>query len=764
MRPLTLFYSYAHKDEDLRDELEKHLAMLRRQGVIEEWHDRQIVAGDEWDNEIDQRLEQAGIVLFLVSSDFLASDYCYSVEVVRAMERHEAGAARVIPVFLRACDWKGTPFGKLQGPPRNARPVTSWENRDEAFTDVAKAIRRAAEEMQKRQVSPPAPGAVWNIPASTRTFTGREEQLAAIEKALAGGGRVALTALCGLGGVGKTQLALEFAKRHRDDYRVGWLVRTKERGVLTSDLAELAARLGVAERDAGPEAVIAALQQWWAEHDRWLLVYDNAEDAGAVRGVLPEAGRGHVLVTSRAAAWRGVAEPVPVRVLGRDEAAHLLLRRAGRPETERPAAERLAEALGDLPLALEQAAAYAEETGLSFDDYLDLFRQRRADLLAQRSEMIDYPDSVATTWSLAFERVDAAEPAAAALLKLCACLAPDDIPGRRIREWEVTWPASLDVVQTDPLAWGRVLGALRRHSLVRVDGDRLAVHRLVQAVTLDRMDNGEREKWTGVALRFVCDAFRVSSSEMSGRMVEFAALVPHAYAVTGLDGGDVADESYLLDRMAALAQLQADYADAQALFERALALDEAALGPDHPNVAAALSNLGGVLRASGDLKGAEAAYRRALAIAEAAYGPDHPDVATTLNNLGLVLRARGDLEGAEAAHRCALATFEAVYGPDYPHVATALNNLGLALHDRGDLEGAEAAYRRALAIGEAALGPDHPDVANRLGNLGDVLRDRGDLDGAEAGYRRALAIFEQKLGSDHPSTRIARSRLASLRP
>ena len=761
MRPLALFYSYSHKDEDLRDELETHLAMLRRKGVIEEWHDRRIAAGDEWNAEINKHLERADIVLFLVSADFLASDYCFDVEVERAMERHEAGEARVIPVFLRDCDWEGAPFGRLQGVPTDARSVTSWENRDEAFTDVTKAIRRAAEEMQEKQTAPPRPGAIWNLPAPTRTFTGRAEQLADVERALAKGGAAALTALHGLGGVGKTQIALEFARGHRDDYDVGWLLRAEEPSVLTGDLSALAVRLGVAARDAGPAATLDALRRWWAEHDRCLLVYDNAESAEAVRDFVPGAGRGHTLITSRSAAWRGVAEPVPVDIMGRAEAADLLIRRAGRAEAESAAAERLAEELGDLPLALEQAAAYAEEALLSFDDYLDLFRQRRADLLAKRSPTADYPESVATTWSLAFERVEAEEPAAAALLKLCACLAPDAIPVQQLREW-FRGLSSLEGAWSDSLAWSQIVRSLLRHSLVRLDNGCIYIHRLVQAVTFDQMNDREKPAWIGLTLGFVHQLFRVPSSEMVGRMAEFTLLVPHAHVVVEREGGGDAVLSSLLDRLATFAHHQADLADAQDLFERALALAEEAHGPDHPAVATRLNNLGRLLHDQGDLDGAEDAVRRALAIREAASGLDHPIVATYLNSLGGVLRDRGDLDGAEDAHRRAFAIDEATHGPPPPAFAARLGNFGLVLRKRGDLDGAEDAHRRAFAIDEATHGPDHPQVATHLNNLGAVLHDRGDLDGAEGAYRRALAVFEHKLGPDHPTARIVRSNLAGL--
>ncbi len=151
-KAIEVFFSYSHKDEELRDELSKHLAMLMRQRVITAWHDRRIGAGKEWEKEIDGHLNTADIILLLISSDFLASDYCYDVELKTAMRRHEDGEARVIPVILRPVDWKGACFGNLQSLPRDARPVTDWPNRDEAFRNIAQGIRVEAEELALSQI------------------------------------------------------------------------------------------------------------------------------------------------------------------------------------------------------------------------------------------------------------------------------------------------------------------------------------------------------------------------------------------------------------------------------------------------------------------------------------------------------------------------------------------------------------------------------------------------------------------------------------
>jgi len=148
--PIELFISYSHKDEALREQLGTHLSFLKRQGVIDEWHDRRIGAGQEWAGAIDEHLDSADVILLLISADFLASDYCYDREMTRALERHDAGDACVIPVILRSVDWRGAPFAKLQALPREAKPVTSWPDRDEAVTAVARGIRTVVEGLRNR--------------------------------------------------------------------------------------------------------------------------------------------------------------------------------------------------------------------------------------------------------------------------------------------------------------------------------------------------------------------------------------------------------------------------------------------------------------------------------------------------------------------------------------------------------------------------------------------------------------------------------------
>ena len=228
-------------------------------------------------------------------------------------------------------------------------------------------------------------------------------------------------------------------------------------------------------------------------------------------------------------------------------------------------------------------------------------------------------------------------------------------------------------------------------------------------------------------------------------------------------GPDHRDVAAGLDNLASLLQDKGDYAAAEPLYRRALAIDEKTLGLYHPEVATDLNNLALLLKIKGDYAAAEPLFRRALAIGEKTLGPEHPHVATRLNNLAALLVNKGDYAAAEPLYRRALAIDEKTLGPDHPDVATCLNNLALLLRAKGDYAAAERLYRRALTIGEKALGPDHPDVATRLNNLALLLHDKGDYAAAEPLLRRALAINEKALGPNHPQTQQIRRNLESLK-
>ena len=609
---------------------------------------------------------------------------------------------------------------------------------------------------------PPSLPPVWNLPHHPNpNFTGREDLLAALEEVGAPGKPTVLSqAITGLGGVGKTQLAAEYAYRHRADFDVVWWVRAEEPVTLVQDLAALAPAVGL---DPGPEldAAVASVRAWLEGNDRWLVIFDNATDPTALQAVLPRGGGGRVLVTSRNPSWGALARVLPVDVLAQQEAVAFLMGRSG--DAEQAAADELATELGCLPLAIEQAGAFvAESPGMTLRRYLELFRSRAGELLARGRH--DYEATVATTWELAFQAVERASPAAAALLRVCAFVNPDDIPlGMIITD---DWAQPLDALADDPLALADALGTLGRFSLVTsAAGEMVAVHRLVQLVVRQRMTEAERRSWAGRVATAIATAFPRDSHDVRG-WERCALLLPHALAATSFPGvadGDAAGPaSQLLDRAATYLQGRARFGEARHLFERALVIAEAAYGREHTAVGARLNNLALVVKALGDPAAARPLLERALAIAEAAYGPEHPEVGRDLNNLATVLQVLGDPAAARPLLERALAIAEAAYGPEHPEVGTDLNNLAMVLRDLGDPAAARLLFERALAIAEAAYGPEHPVVGTHLNNLATVLQDLGDPAAARLLFERALAIDEAAYGPDHPVVGTDLNNLATV--
>jgi len=622
----------------------------------------------------------------------------------------------------------------------------------------------------KRSITeqPRFPGAlppIWNVPHNRNpNFTGREEHLASLKMALSSGKPAAFTqAIHGLGGVGKTQLALEYAYRNVAEYDVVWWVRSEEPATLAADYANLADALDLPEKEATDQVlIIKAVKQWLEQNLKWLLVFDNAKDRADVHDYIPQGKTGHVLITSRNVNWQGTATTLNVRVLERKESIDLLLKRTG--YTDRESASVLADALGDLPLALEQAGAYMEANIITVSDYLKMFTVHKNELWDRVGPPMDYPDTVATTWDIAFDEVKQISPSGADLLNLCAFLAPDDIPIELLRVGAKYLPESLVAMASDPLAFDDAVDPLRRYSLVKITGETISVHRLVQAVVQERLSDDGRKSWAESAVRIINEAFPFDSYDVRNWLV-CSRLLPHALAVVDhAEALDVASDSTgrLLNQTGLYLKGRAQFTEAKEMFERALSIDEASYGPDHPQVAIDVNNLGGVLQDLGDLEGAKKMYERALAIDESRYGPNHPQVATRINNISSVLRAFGDMEGAKKMYERALAIGEATYGPDHPTVAIRVNNLGGVLQDLGDIEGAKKMFERALAIDESTYGPDHPGVAIDVNNLGLVLKALGDLEAAKKMYERALAIDEAAYGPDHPQVAVGVNNLGGV--
>jgi tetratricopeptide (TPR) repeat protein len=614
---------------------------------------------------------------------------------------------------------------------------------------------------------------VWNVPYRRNPdFTGRDGELAALAAALEQGETVAVTqVLQGGGGVGKTALAAEYAYRDRARFDTVWWVRGQEPTTLIGDYAGLAVTLGLVKvGEADQQLAALAVRHWLEAHDRWLLILDNAESPetstgleaplDTVAALLPQVVHGQVLVTSRDARWEQHAALAELEVFTENEAVAFLLTRSGGSDEQ--AADAVAELLGWLPLALEQAGAYVCETRIALSAYLDRLRQFPALTLARgRPRDRDPADTVATTWQVSLAQVRPI-PLAVALLEVCAFLGSEEIPRQLLAQQLDPAAEELATPANDPFALDEAVAAGRRFGLVKASEHTLVMHRLLQQVVRDGLDPGQQHSRAATALRLLRAALPADHTNPEA-WPAYARLVPHVLAATGHAealGVDPDATAWLLTEAGLYLRQRADLQQARVLHERALAMYEARLGPDDPNTAHSLNNLAGVLHAQGDLDTARTLYERALAICETCLGPHHPDTAEILANLAGIRYAQGDLQAARNLHERALEIRQVSYGDDHLHTASSLSNLAEVLQALSHLDQARQLCERALSIRETRLGPDHPHTAHSLRKLAGVLHHQGALDAARTRHERALRIFETHLGPDHPDTAHSRNDLA----
>jgi tetratricopeptide (TPR) repeat protein len=622
----------------------------------------------------------------------------------------------------------------------------------------------------------------FNIPIRVPLhFMGRDDALAAIEAALARHqGRVAITALHGLRGVGKTTLAAAYAELHRGDYRATWWIRAQTEPTMRADLVALGVRLGWVRRDDIEEPALAAVMEG-LRHDGEgvLLIFDNAVNADELRPFLPRGGAARVLVTSNAYAWREIAEPVEIPLWPKNIGADYLVARTGRQQ-ERQAAEALSEMLDGLPLAHEQAAAYCARLETPLAEYIKRFNGAPARFLDdQRDAPAEYHDrrTVAKTFTLAIGEAGKFHPAAEPLILHAALLAPEPIPLFLFVEGREKLAEQLASALAGE-GLDEVLAALRSFALVdratipderdsTVTTDTIRLHRLVREVAVSRAEKVVRENARHALVGILAALYPRDVFDNPKTWPRARRLDEHARALVSSDiappDAVQVQTGQLLDRLASYRQAAlAAYTPAGQFYERALAIREKALGPEHPLTAASLNNLGRLLRDKGDLAGARALFERALAVREKVLGPDHRHTAASLNNLASLIQAQGDLAGVLPLYERALAIREKVLGPDHPDTAAALNNLARLLKDQGEFARARPFSERALAIREKVLGPEHPRTAASLNNLASLLQGQGDFAAARPLLERALLICEKVLGPEHPYTATSLTNLALL--
>jgi hypothetical protein len=603
------------------------------------------------------------------------------------------------------------------------------------------------------------PGASRPVRVAPRPafLAGRDDLLADLDTRLTGAGTgPRVVALSGMGGAGKTSVALEYAHRHLTQLGLVWQLPAGDPTAMSAAFGELVILLGVRDLLGGGDPAAAVHAVLAARPGGWLLIFDNAPDAAAVAGMLPPAGNGQVIITSQNPNWPA-GQAVEVTVLDVDTAAEFLIARTG--DRDDDAACLLAGELGGLPLALEQAAAYMLAVGRDITAYLALYEGRRAELLA-RGEVTGYDKRVATTWSLAFAQLDEHAPAAAGLLRLLACCGPDAIPYRLLLQpspgtAEQVPPEAgqaLAPLLEDPLAVDDAITALRRHSLISPPtGGAVSVHRLVQAITLDQLPAPHAAAWHQAAAILITAALPDDPEQPTSWPV-YAALLPHTQVA--LPAGSDA-----MVKIAGFLDYSGNHLAARDIHRQVADARQRALGAEHPRTLSARANVASSTGETDDWVGARDQFAALVPIIERVLSPEHPRTLDARTNLARWTGRAGDPVGARDQLAMLLPVFEEVLGPEDPRTLTVRSSLATWTAEAGDTAKARDQFAALVPIRERVLGAEHPETLIARANLARWTGQAGNPASACKQLIELLPIHERVLGAEHPSSLAARASL-----
>jgi len=766
------FISYTSADQGWAEWIAWQLEAEGYTTRIQAWD---FLAGSNFVHEMDTATKQATRTIAVLSPDYFTSHFTSS-EWEDAFARDPRGEKGLLmPVRVRPCDVEGL-----------LKQVVYIDLVDQNEATARATLLRGVKHERRKPSSPPVfpstpyvskapahpsfPGAlpmVWNIPyPRNHYFTGREELLRNLAASLRAGETVGISqpqAVSGLGGVGKTQIALEYAYRYYQDYDAVLWTRADTLEALISGFVAFADRLHLPVQDERDEMkVVQAVKDWLMNNTGWLLLLDNADDLALVRDFLPLAGRGHTLLTTRASSMGRLAHPLEVDALDTEQGAQLLLRLTYRlapdaPQEQVEASERaialsISEELGGLPLALDQAGAYIEEMHCSLTDYLQFYRTQRAELLKARGGLVpDHPEPVATTWSLSFDQVEKRSAAAADLLRITAFLHPDAIPEEIITEGAIALGPNLQAVAQNPLAFNQAIGVLLSYSLLKRQPEEhlLSMHRLVQAVILDAMDEHERARWRKQVLQVLSTLFPGTTTATWRRCER---LLPHVllYATETKEQEESRELATALESAAVFLREIGQYEQAESLFQRALRILEQILGPEDLAVASPLDNLADLYNRYGKPKQAEPLAQRALHILEQAGQSEHPRAVYPLTELARTYQLQGKYEQAESLFQRALHILEQAGQSEHPRAVFPLWRLADLYNRQGKYEQAEAFYQRALYVERQGKEPEPARVAYFLESLTRLYRKQSKDTEAEPLYQPILRALEQQLVA-HPN-------------
>ena len=779
---VKVFFSYAHKDEGLRNELAKHLRLMKRRGVISTWHDREITAGSDWAQKINEQFEAANIILLLISADFLDSDYCWDVEMERAMERHEAGEAIVIPIILRAVAWSSAPFARLQALPQNAKPVTVWADQDEAFKNITDGIERAignlssqvatdwnvrsqprnslqTEEDSEANLSP-----VNDLPQISVRLIGRDQKLTDIHNHLQNSNQSAIVALVGMPGVGKSELALHYAWSYGQRYPGGicWIDgREDDIAVQIIQFAQRFLGLTPPEDDNPIKQLSYCWQNWPNAPQPVLIIIDDIDSyknqlKNCCRGLTP---RFKFLLTSRRHLNSPVKSisldpPTPEQAIAIFES---ILSEDLRLSNESDALLELCNWVGCLPLAIQLIGNHLLHI-VPFDSIAETLEELQKNSLEDAAfENVEdaAQRSAKAAFELSWEQLSTEARCLGCLLSL---FAPAPIP------WALVVEAVADISDIGNLRSARS-SLLRAHLLKQISRETVQVHRLLREFFRSKIQKIDpKDAFScGVCRAVVAAARKIPDKPLKQDILAFNDVYLHAEEVAEQLSTTLADEEIPTTFISLVRyyQGQGRYQKARDWAEQGLTFCEKKFGKQHLFTVNAYKNAGLTALLQGQMDVALNWLREAFEFQIHFTGEDSLEVAAIQVLLAVAYREIGDLEVAERYATSALATRESHLQETDLNLAEARMTLATIQFRQGqDLLTIESLITQVLKVRRQELPSDHPELPEALDLLAKVYEKQERYIEAEPLYVEAKDINEHTLGVTHPQTAFSYNNLA----
>lgn len=742
---VDFYISYAGVDHEWAEWIAHRLVDAGYSIELDTW---QWAAGTNFIVAMNDALERADRVLALYTDAYFAGRYAQAEHAAA----FAASPGRVVPILIEDCVV-----------PKLYRTLKTIDLRG---TDESEATRRLVRDIPG-PVGFPADLAisshfprrlpqVFNAPARNPFFTGRVSTLSEIHSRIGraerqNSGTVAISPLRGMGGVGKTQLAIEYAHRQGADFGIVWWINAEDTILTSSGLIELADALSLPIDQPTP-SIIRELWKTLRSRDGWLLIYDNVVDVATLTDLRPP-DNGCILLTSRDPRVSRLADVVEVSVFARPESITLLRRRC--PRLAEGEADRIAAAVGDLPLAVEQAGCFLTDTGIDSADYLELLVTEPT-LAGLADPTIDRHPGLVAVVEAGAARLATANGVAADFLNQVAFCAPEPLP--LVPRSGAAPPSKFGVSVGNVAVTAKIVRDVTRLGLVRLSGTAIQAHRLVQVLLRARLSPEERADAHSAALALVSTANPGDPNDTSN-WLGYATIVPHVQSLIESTeyarrlSAEPAEFRTLVLDVARYLDVSGQYEVGRSLIEKAHRNWSETLGPDHETTLQAAVRLGVFLWHSGQLVQARGLDTDSLARLRRVLGEDHPDTLSAANNLGATLEALGEYEAARAVFTDTLARRRRVLGESHSETLLTANNLAVTLgHGLGQHEAARDLHQDTFTRYVEKLGANHPSTLRSSTSLAAELASLGEYSSAISLLRDTLSLSRRELGPDHADT------------